>query len=176
AGPEKFEVKVLPGTTLPATDRPALVGWQRKAAELQRSIAGASAMLNDANNRTKHMKASVMSVAKPNQDFMKEIQGIEEKIRALQKKMNGDRVADQLNIDAPPSISSRLFSSLYDGYGSTSEPTTTMKDQLRIAGEEFEAALAELKGIFSNEIKALEQKLEAAGAPYTPGRMPEWRK
>ncbi|MFM8832456.1 MAG: glycosyl hydrolase, partial [Cytophagales bacterium] len=176
AGPEKFEVKVLPGTTLPATDRPALVEWQRKAAELQRSIAGASTMLNDANNRTKHMKASVMSVAKPNQDFMKEIQGIEEKIRALQKKMNGDRVADQLNIDAPPSISSRLFSSLYDGYGSTSEPTTTMKDQLRIAGEEFEAALAELKGIFSNEIKALEQKLEAAGAPYTPGRMPEWRK
>lgn len=176
AGPEKFEVKVLPGTTLPAADRPALVEWQRKAAELQRSIAGASAILNDANNRAKHMKAAVMSVSKPNQDFVKDIQGIEEKIRALQKKMNGDRVADQLNIDAPPSISSRLFSSLYDGYGSTSEPTTTMKEQLRIAGEEFEVAFEELKNVFNNDIKSLEQKLEAAGAPYTPGRMPEWRK
>ncbi|MEQ9209568.1 MAG: hypothetical protein RLN96_06970, partial [Pseudomonadales bacterium] len=32
AGAEKFVVKVLPGTTLPATSRPALVAWQRQAA------------------------------------------------------------------------------------------------------------------------------------------------
>ena len=62
AGPEKFFVKILPGTTLPAANRPALVEWQRKAAELQRSMAGASAIMVDANNRTRYMKEAVFSV------------------------------------------------------------------------------------------------------------------
>lgn len=176
SGPEKFALNVLPGSTLPANDRPALVAWQRKAAELQRSVQAASALLTDANNRTKHLKEAIMSVAKPNQEFVKDVLSLEEKLRSIQKKMNGDRVADQLNIDTPPSITSRLFSAIYDGYGTTSEPTATMKEQLQIAGEEFDVALTYLKNTMANELKNLEQKLEAAGAPYTPGRMPERKK
>jgi hypothetical protein len=76
----------------------------------------------------------------------------------------------------PPSISSRLFSAVYDGYSTTSDPTTTMKEQLQIAGDEFDVVLMDLKNIINTDIKALEQKLEAAGAPYTPGRLPEWKK
>jgi len=51
-----------------------------------------------------------------------------------------------------------------------------MKEQLQIAGEEFDVALTDLKNTMANELKTLEQKLEAAGAPYTPGRMPERKK
>jgi hypothetical protein len=176
AAPEKFIVKPLPGTTLPATNRPALVEWQRKAAELQRSVQGASAMLTDANTRMKYMKESLFSIAKPNQDFVKDVLTIEEKIRVIQKKMNGDRVADRLDIDTPPSILSRLNSAIYDGYGTTSDPTSTMKEQLQIASDEFEGLLSELKSVINTDIKSLEQKLEAAGAPYTPGRLPEYKK
>ena len=176
AGPEKFVVKVLPGTTLPASSRAALVEWQRKAAELQRSMQGASGILNDANNRVKHMKEAVFSVAKPHQEFIKDIKELEEKLKTLSDTMYGDAVANRLDIDKPPSISSRLFGSIYDGSGTTSDPTTTMKDQLQIAGEEFETALTTLKNIVNTDLKALEQKLEAAGAPYTPGRQPDWKK
>ena len=176
AGPEKMVVGVLPGTTLPSANRPALVEWQRKAAELQRSMQGASRTLSDANNRAKHLKEAIFSVAKPNQDFIKDALSVEEKLRAVQSKMNGDRVAGQLDIDTSPSISNRLFSAIYDGYGTTSDPTTTMKDQLQIATEEFEVALGELKAIVNTDLRALEEKLEAAGAPYTPGRVPEFKK
>ena len=176
AGPEKFVVKVLPGTTLPASSRPALVEWQRKAAELQRSMQGASGILSDANNRVKHMKQAVFSVARPHQEFTKDIKALEEKLKALSDTMYGDVVANRLDIDKPPSISSRLFGSIYDGSGTTSDPTATMKDQLQIAGEEFETALTTLKNIVNTDLKALEQKLEAAGAPYTPGRLPDWKK
>lgn len=175
AGPEKFLMKVLPGASLPAS-RPALVEWQRKAAELQRSMQAATGILNDANNRVKHLKEAVFSVARPQQDFVNEVRVLEEKLKTLSDKMNGDGVANRLDIDKPPSISSRLFSAINDGYGSTSDPTTTMKNQLQIAGEEFETALAELKTVVNSDLKALEQKLEAAGAPYTPGRQPDWKK
>lgn len=175
-GAEKFVVKVLPGTTLPATDRPALVAWQRQAAELQRSIQGASAVLRDANQKVKFLKEAVFSVAEPNQNFVKDILAVEGKLRGLQDRLFGDQVADQLDLDREPSINSRLFSGIYDGYSSTSAPTTTMKNQIQWAGEEFEVLNAELKQVVENDIPAIEKKLEAAGAPYTPGRLPSWKK
>ncbi len=175
-GPEKMVVNVLPGATLPAASRPALVEWQRKAAELQRSMQGATRTLSDASNRVKHMKEAIFSVARPNQEFTADVLSLEAKLRAIQTKMNGDNVAGRLDIDMPPSISSRLFGAIFSGSGSTGDPTTTMKDQLQIASEEFEVALAELKVVVNTDVKALEQKLEAAGAPYTPGRIPDLKK
>jgi photosystem II stability/assembly factor-like uncharacterized protein len=175
SGPEKFNARALPGSTLPA-DRPALQAWQREAAELQRSMQGASAILRDATNRVRHLKEAIMSVARPNQDFVKDARSLEMKLAAIQDKMFGDRTAERLNLDRPPSISNRLFGAIYAGYGSTSDPTTTMKDQLRIATEEYESVQAELKSVTENDLKALEQKLEAAGAPYTPGRFPDLKK
>ncbi len=173
---ETFVVKVLPGTTLPATDRPAMVAWQRQAAELQRSLQGSSAIVRDANQKVKYLKAAVFSVAEPNQNFVKDILDVESKLRDIQDKMFGDRVADQLDIDREPSIMSRMFSGIYAGYSSTSEPTTTMKDQIRWAGEEYETLSTLLKQVIETDIPAIEKKLENAGAPYTPGRIPEWKK
>lgn len=175
AGPEKFVVKVLPGAALPSTNRTALVAWQRRAAELQRSAQGATSMLGDANNRVKYLREAIFKVSKPQQDFVSDIRAIETKLKEVSQQFYGDGTAGRLDIDTPPSLMNRLFSAIYDGYGSTSDPTTTMKDQLQLAGEEFEGALNALKAV-NNDIRALEQKLEAAGAPYTPGRMPEWKK
>lgn len=176
AGPEKFTVKVLPGTTLPATDRPALVAWQRKAAELQRSVQGASRMLSDANSTTKYLKAAILSVSQPNQNFIADVLSLEKKLADIQDKLTGDRVADRLDIDRIPSVTDRLFNTIFSQTGSTSDPTTTMKDQLQLASEEFEEVLNKLKVVIDKDIPALEQKLEAAGAPYTPGRLPDYRK
>ena len=139
-------------------------------------VQSASAMLNDATTKTRYMKEAVQSIARPNQDFIKDVLAIEDKLRSIQKKMNGDRVAERLDIDTPPGISSRLLSAIFDGYGTTSDPTSTMKEQLQIASEEFEGVLSELKTVVNTDIKTLEQKLEVAGAPYTPGRLPEYKK
>ncbi len=175
AGPEKFVVKVLPGAALPNTNRAALVAWQRKAAELQRSAQGASSMLGDANNRVKYLREAIFKVSKPQQDFVSDLKAIEAKLKEVSLQFYGDGTAGRLDIDTAPSLMNRLFSAVYDGYGSTADPTSTMKDQLQMAGDEFEGALSALKAVHG-DIKMLEQKLEAAGAPYTPGRMPEWKK
>ncbi|MFZ1809073.1 MAG: glycosyl hydrolase [Cyclobacteriaceae bacterium] len=176
AGAEKFVVKILPGTTMPAANRPALVAWQRQAAELQRSIQGTSTVLRDASQKIKYLKEAVFSVAEPNQNFVTDIQAVEDKLRGLQDRLFGDRVADQLDIDREPSINSRLFSGIFAGSGSTSEPTPTMKNQIQWAGEAYETLSTELKQVIETDIPAIEKKLEDAGAPYTPGRMPNWKK
>ncbi len=176
AGPEKFTVKVLPGTTLPAADRPAMVAWQRQAAELQRSIQGTSSVLRDAVQKVKYMREAVLSVPQPNQNFIKDISALEIKLRDLQDRLFGDQVAGQLDIDRLPSINNRLFNAIFAGNRTTSEPTTTMKNQIEWAGEAYEKLNGELKQVIETDIPSIEKKLEDAGAPYTPGRLPNWKK
>jgi photosystem II stability/assembly factor-like uncharacterized protein len=176
AGPEKFVVKALPGTTLPASNRPALVEWQRKADELKRSIQGANQILADGNTRVKYIREALLVIKSNEQSLANELKVIENKFRAISEKLNGDPAANQLDIDKPPSINSRLFNAIYDGYSSTSDPTSTMKEQIQIAGDEFGEVLIALKEVFEKDIRSIEQKLEAVQAPYTPGRMPEWKK
>ena len=43
------------------------------------------------------------------------------------------------------------------------------------AGEAFEKVLGELRDLVERDLVRLEKKLEEAGAPWTPGRIPEWR-
>jgi hypothetical protein len=32
-----------------------------------------------------------------------------------------------------------------------------------------------LRKLIETDLKAIEKQLDAAGAPYTPGRLPEWK-
>jgi hypothetical protein len=46
---------------------------------------------------------------------------------------------------------------------------------LAIAEEQFVPLLAKLKTAVEVELAAIEKELNAAGAPWTPGRIPDWR-
>ena len=58
---------------------------------------------------------------------------------------------------------------------STARPTQTQMDQYTHAAAEFEGVLAQLRQLIEVDLQALENKMEAAGAPWTPGRIPEWK-
>ncbi len=173
--PVSFVVKLLPGTSLPATDRPAMVAWQREAAELQRAVTSADEVLSAALSKLKLMREAIFVSKTPDLGLDKELKKLDQELNRIKIAMNGDPLATRLDIDQVPDISSRLWSAIYDGWGSTSDPTGTMKEQLSLAGEAFKPVLAQLKKISTTDIPALEQKLEAIGAPYTPGRLPQWK-
>ena len=58
---------------------------------------------------------------------------------------------------------------------SLAKPTQTQREAYRIAGEEFSQELAKLRALIDGDLKGLEKALDTAGAPYTPGRLPEWK-
>ncbi|MBK8490179.1 MAG: hypothetical protein IPL49_04540 [Saprospirales bacterium] len=173
-GPVQFELQTLGGVTLPATDRKALVEFQQEAQELRRAFTGASAMLGDINNRLKHIRKAVYAIPTPTADLTNSLKAIDDKVYEIRKALNGDGVAGELDMGAPASVSSRIFGVTYDMWSSTSAPTQTMRDGIRIAGEEFKPQLAAIKQVLNVDIKQLEKKLEEAGAPYTPGREVDW--
>jgi len=53
-------------------------------------------------------------------------------------------------------------------------PTRTQRDQVKWAKEEFGEVLPRLKMLVGERLPALEKKFDAAGAPWTPCRLPDW--
>ncbi|MFO7979278.1 MAG: hypothetical protein R6V00_00410 [Candidatus Aminicenantes bacterium] len=41
--------------------------------------------------------------------------------------------------------------------------------------DEFSPIYQQLKTIIEQDVKNIEQKLDEMGAPYTPGRLPDWK-
>ena len=48
------------------------------------------------------------------------------------------------------------------------------RENLSIAGKQFTQLLSDMKAL-DKDIDAAEKQLEMGGAPYTPGRWPEWK-
>ncbi|MFM8346477.1 MAG: hypothetical protein ACKOAR_00385, partial [Bacteroidota bacterium] len=154
----------------------AAEAWTNRVFELRRAAEGARNVLADAQNKVKHYRAALMSIPASADQFMPAILQAESDLRKLSEQFYGDNVKGRLDIDTPPSVMSRLYNALYDGYGSTGSPTTTMQEELTLAAADFEGVLTDLKRIWTERLLPLEQQLEAAGAPHTPGRMPDWKK
>ena len=43
------------------------------------------------------------------------------------------------------------------------------------ASADFETTLQQLRQLIEVDLRNLEKQMEAAGAPWTPGRIPEWK-
>ena len=58
---------------------------------------------------------------------------------------------------------------------SIARPTQTHVDGYNIAADEFSQQLSKLRTLMQVDVANLERAMESAGAPWTPGRLPEWQ-
>lgn len=168
--PVSFELKTLGGVTLPAANRQDMVDFQNKAMELQRVYLAANSTLSEIDRRLKHMDQALLAIPNPAQDMKKDIRAIEDILYEIRVSMDGDNVATELDQATGYPIGSRIGYLSYEMWNSSSAPTTTQKEALRIAREEIQPLLVRINQVYTVQLKALERKLEEAGAPYTPGR------
>ncbi len=176
AGPQNFRAVVLNNSTLPAEDREELVAFQKKVSELSRAVQGAASAADNLSDTIKMIKVALSNTPAAPAELMARALRIEEDNRAVLRAFNGDRTHSRIGENQPPSIRGRLNNLIYSHYRSSSAPTQTMRDDYRIIGEEFEPQLEKLKNLISVELKDLETSMESIGAPWTPGRIPVWKK
>jgi hypothetical protein len=91
----------------------------------------------------------------------------------IQTAMSGDRAARSRGDAVPPSISDRVNGIDQEQARMLGRPTATHERQQQVAGGLFATELARLRQVVQQDIPALERELERAGAPYTPGRVPD---
>ena len=175
AGPAPFEVKALAAVSLPAADRAELAAFQRKVRRLANSVNAASSALRQIGDLAKHYRAALKCVTAPHADILDAVRALEAKVEGLQLKMTGDRLLSRLDMDTLPGIAERVMTVVYEQSASTSAPTGTQRDAYAIAEEEFGPVYEEIKRMMAEDLKAIEKRLDAVGAPYTPGRLPDWK-
>jgi hypothetical protein len=169
-GSQSFDVIPLNNTVLPAMDRGQKVAFQRDVFELSRKIQGAQNLISEMDNKMKHIRKAIKLVESPLPGLTADANEVDKQLREIKRKLNGDRDKTTLDIGQIPTPADRIGWIEYEQKYSTSGVTKTHRDSYTIAKEEFEPILNSIRKLAENEMNTLEQKLEDAGAPYTPGR------
>ncbi|KAB2968159.1 MAG: glycosyl hydrolase [Thermoanaerobaculia bacterium] len=175
AAPRDFDVEVVGAATLAARDRAAVLAFQGRTARLQRAVLGAEQLVAELKGRLELLRRAIPGA--PALDLAADARARELQLalEEIEIALSGDRFLRAREENTPPSISERVQNVVYSSWYSTSAPTRTQADAYRIAGEAFERELARLREIVNVRLPALEQELERAGAPWTTGRLPDWR-
>lgn len=174
--PTDFRTKLLSNTTLPAKDKKALFEFQEDVAEFQRIVSGTTKTLGELENKLKYYYEAVNNTTGIPDEVMERIVKTEQQLKILNRKLNGDRSLASRDFETPPSITGRIYTIVYGLWSSTSAPTQTQINSLNVAKDQFEEVYNEIKTIALQDIAEIEKSLEEAGAAWTPGRLPEWKK
>lgn len=167
--PQSFRVKPVPN--LPeGTDPAAVAAFQQRTADLLRRAGGAGAEAGRVRERLRHLRAALVETPGADDEFFSRLDSIRRTLSDLEVRLNGDPERQSRNEPAAPSIRGRLGQTAGGHWGTRQMPTATQQESVRLAGEEFETLAAELKSLVERDLAALEADLEAAGAPWTPGR------
>ncbi|MDT7540250.1 MAG: hypothetical protein QOE33_154 [Acidobacteriota bacterium] len=172
---QSFEVTVEGREGMTQADREALVDFQRRVSRLQRAVTGALSTANALKPRLAAIKRALLNTPDPGNKMINEATRLDERTNEILRAMQGDNFLRSRNENTPPSISDRVFSIIGDQSQSLSRPTQTAEQQYRVAAQEFEGVLVQLRQLVDVDLKSLEKQMEAAGAPWTPGRLPDWR-
>ncbi len=176
AGPQTFQVVALDfGSPLTATDERARLAFQRRVGRLERAVSGALEAAGEAEERIAHLRQAIVDTPAADPATLAELAAIEAELDRILITLAGDRSAGRRNESTSPSIIGRVARITDSLLHSTQEPTQTARDGYAWAAEAFATQLAGLRELIATGLGGLEAKLEAAGAPWTPGRLPDWQ-
>ncbi len=175
SGPVEFTVKPLNNTSLPIAQRNELVSFQKKANELFRTIRGSENYLNDLIKKVEAIKVAILNTPLVTDGLMIRATNIERELKdiSLLFRRDSDRPSVEETPPSLPTFNERLNILAYTHGRSTSPITQNEINAFNILSEEFPPVLERIKRINSVDIKTIEEDLEKAGAPWTPGRTPE---
>ena len=167
--------RALGAGSLPPADRAELLAFQRKTARLQRAVLGAVSAAKEDQKRLAHMKQALHDTPARRPGARRgraRARGAPARRSARARRRQGDgRSPGADGARRSPTGSTRSSATQWS---STSAPTQTSRDDYTIAAEEFAPVLEKLRQA-DKDLASLESRMEAAGAPWTPGRVPTWR-
>jgi len=175
--PVEFTCKKLDNTTLPAADYDDNVEFAKKVQKLAIAVVGTGRLIGEATSKVENIKQAIYSTPGASQELMNKARALGAELEELNFKMNG-LSAKASSEEVPPSevsLNTRLSNISYTHMSSTSGITTSEKQNYEILKEEFPPVLDAMKRIVETDIPALEAELNKIGAPWTPGRMIDWK-
>ena len=157
-----------------AADRAAQEEFLRKTGRLYRAVNGALRTAVDVESRLKMIRQALRETPEVEKQLGAVADGIERRDREILRGLRGDLDIAKRSEPVPSSIDQRVNSIMEGERFSLAKPTQSHIDSYNIAAAEFSEQLSKLRTLVEVDLTKLEKDMEAAGAPWTPGRVPEW--
>ncbi len=157
-------------------DRAEIVQFCRQASKLAIAVNAASSLADQAEEQLDAMEQLVESTPELDLTMLNDIRAVKTGLADVMEKFNGDPTRTRRNESDYPGFAGRISTMMFGAMGSYEGPTGTHRSQYDIIDAEFSEALVTLREILDSDIPGLQQKLDEAGAPWTPGRkIPDWK-
>lgn len=173
--PQTFQASPLGLSSLPAQDQEDAHAFHQKTARLQRALAGATEVLRETGERLDAIQQALLATPRADDKLSDETDALERRLEDISVLLVGDVTLLRRQETLPPSITDRIDRVVGSQWATTAGPTQTELDAYRLAAEAFAPVLADLRKLVEVDLRALEEKMESAGAPWTPGRFPTWQ-
>ena len=172
--PQSFDVVPLELATFAAKDKAAVLAFRRRAASLRRAVLGASRAIGEAQTRLRHLRQAVLETPAADLKALAELDAMRARMDELTVVMRGDRTLRKHDLPSPPGVQGIVGDITGNQWRVTSPPTATQVEMLETAEALFTGVLAKLRVLMDEDLVDIEARLETAGAPWTPGRLPRW--
>ena len=173
----EFEIEPLTFGDTSERDREAIMEFDREAQRLAIAVRSATSVANETKEQIEAVRKVIRESSELDPALENEVRELEVRLMDINERFNGDPTKSRRNEPSAPGLNSRLRNMMFGAMGSTEGPTGTHRRQYEIAGEQYEAIVGDLRTLVEDDMAALHEKLDKAGAPWTRGRkIPEWKK
>jgi photosystem II stability/assembly factor-like uncharacterized protein len=149
-----------------------MAAFKKKTSDLSRRASSAGRQLSEAGDKLRYIKAALTKTPNASPELFEQLTELNASIFGLRTVLLGDGIRQSKDESTSPSIMDRVYDVIYGHWNTTEQPTETQKRNIEIAQSEFEQYLQDASAFF-NTLTDFEQKIEKAGAPYTPNRKME---
>jgi photosystem II stability/assembly factor-like uncharacterized protein len=168
AGPVPFEVVRLRRGALPGAEPKDVAAFAARVAAVERTASGTTQAVRQAQRKAEALREALGRSRAVPDGLDAELHAIEQELHAIDEALGGNRARSSVEDDGPHTILRRLQVAQLAAF-STYGPTPTQKRSLAIAEEELAPVRERLAALLDQRLPEFEKKLEAAGAPWTPG-------
>lgn len=170
--PTAFVVEALENSSLDRqTDEN--IAFKKEVQELRRRMQGSSKEKSELDERLKYIKSAIQTYPAADLSWMPEVKALEELSQDVRIGLWGDYHKSKREIETLPGAAGRLENIVWNTWYSTSNPTTTNRQQFALAQEEYIQIRKQLDDLRARIVK-LEEALDEKQVPYTPSR-PNWK-
>ncbi|MGB3563625.1 MAG: glycosyl hydrolase, partial [Thermoanaerobaculia bacterium] len=131
---------------------------------------GAAEELQRLEDRLRHLRPALVDTPRADSALFTRMEEIEASVADLRVRLMGDRIRGRWDEPSVPSVLQRISQVAGSQWDNRLLPTATQRQSLAVAQTKFAAVSAELSTLLETELPRFEADLEAAGAPWTPGR------
>ena len=167
---QRFEVKALGGGALEGATPAEVAAFQQELASVAREVSAHGARVSELLERCEAMASVLRRTPGAAEELRFAVHGLHGRLTDLRHRLTGDPRQGTMNEQGPVSIDTRMSHADLGVKFSTYGPTPSHRESLRIAREAAAEVGAALARIRAEEMPRLDAALEAAGAPWTPGR------